>query len=148
MKAPWNIEMGFAPTADSITRRCIGDSVWEGRLGAMRWLILFIGIAEGGGVPIRPRRHPSGTDVFIDDIQIGAFVDLESRKAQYLARIYKGCSQASGHPTDATNHPNVNERQLVKALTLVIDHLQRTIYAKNKRNLEFHTLTEKDRLGR
>lgn len=148
MKAPWNVKMGFDSNADAITRRCIGDSVWEGRLAALRWLILFVGVSEKSGLPVRPKPHSSGTDVFIEDIAGGKPVDLVSRKAKYLAQIYKGCSQASSHATDRTKHPKVNERQLVKALSLVLDHLQRTIYAQNRRTITLHTLTPKDRLKR
>ena len=39
-----------------------------------------------------------------------------------------GLSQATSHPTEGTNHPDVREPRLAAALTIIIGHLQRTVY--------------------
>lgn len=142
MHAPWNLmrkKLVLETIDDQIAFRCTGNSVWEGRMTAMRWLILFVGIQEEGGFAIEARlRKP--TDMRIDAIRGGLVLTPSRPEAQKLALIWKGCSQATSHPTQDTNHPDVSERPLAEALEIVIEHLQTTIYSANRRSLLQDTL--------
>lgn len=146
MIAPWQVNAEPADKADLITRRCRGDAIWEGRLTSMRWLIMFVGISAKGDKwePVRPRIHDRDKDVFITRID-GGQTQLfpPGDDARRLAKVWAGCSKATAHPTYRTAHPNVNEPELVTALTLVVEHLQRTIYAKVGKKLVDLVLTEK-----
>ena len=99
-------------------------------MAATRWLIEFVGIShsERSGKPARPKKYPA--DVRIDDFAPGSsnLFDLSKRDARLLADVWKGCSQASGHATHGSNHPSVKETVLSKALEVIVDHLQDTIY--------------------
>jgi hypothetical protein len=55
--------------------------------------------------------------------------------SKILAKVWKGCSQASGHPTQDTNHPPVNPKALDEALRIIVEHLGRTIYSGGLANL-------------
>jgi hypothetical protein len=82
--------------------RCLSTAVFEGRLAGMRWLIEFVGISELNGKPRRPNRQD--VDVSIAKIARGHEIDLASPEAVLLSKVWKGCSQASGHPTQDSNH--------------------------------------------
>jgi hypothetical protein len=107
------------------------DSIWQGRLVAMRWLIEFIGIKESAqSIPARCQHSPKFPhDVFIVDLAGGAYFSLNTPDAQLLARVWGGCSQASSHATtDKHTHHPIDENTLAKALTVIVDYLQAGIY--------------------
>ena len=119
--------------------RCIGNAAWEGRMAGMRWLIEFVGIVDSKGKPDRPNRRT--VDVSVTHIAGGREIDLAAPEAIVLSRVWKGCSQASGHPTQDSNHPPVDERALDEAMRIIISHLERTIYATSTRRLADEALT-------
>jgi hypothetical protein len=121
-------------TRVKIVLHCRESSVSEGRIAAMRWLIEFVGVALDSKENVcRPRRHKS--DVAITQLPEGKQFDLESHEAKFLSKVWKGCSQASGHPTQGTNHPSVDVKTLDEAIRIIIRHLEGTIYASGTRNL-------------
>ena len=108
---------------------------------AMRWLILFVGVSGKDNAPVEARfRLP--TDMRIDRLDGGILFDLNSPEAIVLEKIWRGCSQATSHPTQDTNHPNVEVGPLAEALQIIITHLERTIYAAKGRSLLHDTLIE------
>jgi hypothetical protein len=120
--------------ADKIYWRCSTDSIWEGRLAATRWLIEFVGIKQdrsGNPACTKKGKH----DVRINDFDGGALLDPSTANGGRLADVWKGCTQASSHATNAYNHPQVNETVLAEALKTVLDHLQDTIYDKAREKL-------------
>ena len=110
--------------------RCSTDSIWEGRLAATRWLIEFVGIKQDkNGNPVCTGKKKN--DVRIDDFDGGALLDRSTADGRFLADVWKGCTQASSHATNAYDHPSVDDRTVLpKALKIVLDHLQGTIYDK------------------
>jgi hypothetical protein len=126
-------------TRNKIRYRFFQNAAWEGRMAGMRWLIDFVGIAaDSNGKPRRPTRY-GDADVSITCIQGGEKMDLASSDAATLAKVWKGCSQASGHPTQDSNHPPVDPTALDEAMRILIRHLERTIYAASSRNLVAET---------
>ncbi len=125
-------------TRDSIKAHCLLSAVSEGRMAAIRWLIEFVGIRDFNGKPGHPK--PRRTDVSITCIQGGEPIDPSSHDAAILAKVWKGCSQASGHPTQDTNHPPVDSPALDEALRIIVDHLKRTIYSASPDKLVAKTL--------
>lgn len=126
---------------DKIYWRCSTDSIWEGRLAATRWLIEFVGIKQDGeGKPaVCKKNFPK--DVRIDDFDGGKLLDHSTREGQLLANVWKGCSQASSHATNAYNHPPVSDRKdLPEALKIILDHLQNTIYQTAGKNIRDYVL--------
>ncbi len=117
----------------SIRTRSLFNAAWEGRMAGIRWLIEFVGVVEKGGKPDRPNRR--GADIAITRIADGAEFDLSSPDALVLSRVWKGCAQASGHPTQDSNHPPVDDKALDAAMRIIIRHLNHTIYAKSARKL-------------
>jgi hypothetical protein len=124
--------------------RCATDSIWEGRLAATRWLIGFVGIKRddkgnpavyGGG-----RKGVCHSDVRIDDFDGGKLLNHLTKEGRLLADVWKGCTQASSHATNASNHPPVSENVLTEALTIIIDHLQNTIYQKAGKEVRAYVL--------
>jgi hypothetical protein len=115
--------------ADShaVRARCDGNAIWEGRLVAVRWLIEFVGVKDKHGKPARPT--PVGADASISMMSGGTPFDLQLPDAIFLARVWKGCSQASSHATHASSHPPVGEAELDRAMSIVMAHLDRTVYA-------------------
>ena len=114
---------------ERIARRCATDAIWEGRLCAMRWLIDFVGRTEDkNGNPIEHKRPRPG-DFGIEMLPGGVKISPNSPEAATLARFWKGATQGSSHPTDHRQHPQVNEPELDAALGVIIDHLDKTIYA-------------------
>jgi hypothetical protein len=147
MPGKWAVNLAANAKAGDLPFRCMGDSIWEGRLASMRWLILFVGISAKAGTwaPTRPRPYKESQGVFITRIeggQMGLFPQT-SPDAKTLAHIWAGCSKASSHPTNRIDHPKVNEPELVAALEIVIRHLQNTIYSKAGKNLIDYVLTIK-----
>ena len=122
----------------SIMHRCFLHTVSEGRMAAIRWLIEFVGIREVNGKPEYP--SPRKTDVSISFIQGGKPIDIDSPEAAFLAKVWKGCSQASGHPTQDTDHPPVDPKTLDKALRIIVSHLKQTIYSADPDKLTALTL--------
>lgn len=120
---------------EKVARRCETDAIWEGRLSAMRWLIELVGITrDRNGVPI-PKPRNNVTDLFLSDLPGGSLISQSSPEAQTIALFWKGSTQASSHPTFASGHPPVNEAEIKIALDLIIDHLQRTVYATAGKDL-------------
>lgn len=117
----------------SIRARSLFNAAWEGRIAGIRWLIEFVGVVDRGGKPDRPNRR--GADVGITDIAGGVEFDLSVPEALVLSRVWRGCSQASGHPTADSSHPPVDDKALDDAMRTIIGHLDRTIYAKSARKL-------------
>ncbi len=109
-------------------------AAFEGRMTAMRWLIELVGVCERKGKPDRPRQFP--TAVSIQSLQDeDQRIDLFSDEAQFLAKVWTACSQASAHPTQGTNHPTIDNPTLDKALRIIVNHLQRTVYSGRSPNL-------------
>jgi hypothetical protein len=102
----------------------------------MRWLIEFVGIKEKDGRAVEsiPNRSRP-TDAYINAFSGGILLTSSRAEAQMLASLWKGCSQASGHATHGTQHPDVSDQRLAEALTIIITHLELTIYAKSKTSL-------------
>jgi hypothetical protein len=119
----------------AIQHRSAGNAVWEGRMAAVRWLIEFIGVKEDKNTGKPVLVSPRGVDCSITMIQGGAPFDLSSPDAIILARVWKGCSQASSHATHKSGHPPVGEAQLDQAMRIVTAHLDRTIYAVHSRRV-------------
>jgi len=120
----WIVNSG----AEKIARRCETDAIWEGRICSMRWLIEFVGLTEDkNGNPIT-RLKPKPSDFGIDDLR-GTTISPASPEASILAKVWKGGTQGSSHPTHQSGHPIVNESELDAALKVIMDHLDKTIYA-------------------
>ena len=125
---------------------CATDSIWEGRLAATRWLVEFIGIKrDGNGKATEHKKQKGSKDVRIDNFDGGKLFDLADPNAQLLADVWKGCSQASSHATNEYNHPAVSDRkELPAALTIVLNHLQDTIYSRAGKQVRDCVLKSKD----
>lgn len=135
MKTPWAVHLRpIVLQPDRLANHCVWAALHEGRLTALRWLIEFVGIKESKGVAAEwtPTRR---TDVRIDSINGGIVFTPSRPDALTLAMVWQGCSQASGHATQGTNHPDVSDQKLADALALIVAHLELTIYSKNQMNL-------------
>lgn len=122
-----------ATEPQKIRERCEGNAIWEGRMAAVRWLIEFIGVKEDKhGKPVRP--NPRGADASITMIAGGTLFDMSSPDAIFLARVWRGCSQASSHATHASGHPSVEPSELDRAMRIMTAHLDQTIYSGQSRN--------------
>jgi hypothetical protein len=133
MKAPWRLPaVGVSYLSPEVG--CLLVGTHEGRMTALRWLILFIGLK--GEKSLRPavEELTRETDMRIDRLG-GAVFPVGRAEAQILARAWIGCSQATSHPTLGTKHPPVDPPVLAVALAIVIEHLQREVYAPNRRDL-------------
>ncbi|HEY6344874.1 MAG TPA: hypothetical protein VIY49_25535 [Bryobacteraceae bacterium] len=129
---------------DPFSWRCAGDSMWEGRQAATRWLIELIGVKMNkDGKLGRPTRKPPWPDVGLEHFDGGSanLFDLSNADAGSLAKIWKGCTQASSHPTHNSNHPPVDEQPLSRSLAVVVQHLQDTIYQRAGESLRDYVLT-------
>lgn len=131
---------------DEIYWRCATNSIWAGRLAATRWLIEFIGIKQGkNGKAMRAKKQQGSQDVRIDNIDGGILFDVDGAEAQFLADVWKGCSQASSHATNQYDHPSVSDQSaLPAAVTLILNHLQNTIYLRANVNLRDCVLNSRD----
>jgi hypothetical protein len=59
--------------------------------------------------------------------------------------VWKGCSQASSHATNEYNHPAGNDqKELPDALTMILNHLQDTVYNKASKSVSDCVLKSKD----
>src|SRR5215472_6627821 len=101
---------------NALRNRFLLTAAFEGRMVAMRWLIEFVGICEKSGQPERPT--PRKGTVSIDSLG-GKEINLSSSEAKTLAKVWKGCSQASGHPTRDTNHLPLTDAVLDEALRII-----------------------------
>jgi hypothetical protein len=127
--------------ADHIYWRCSTDSIWEGRLAATRWLIEFVGIRQSrkGSPAVCKKSFPE--DVRIDDFEGGTLLSHLTPEGQFLAGVWKGCSQASSHATNAYSHPSVSDtKDLPEALKIILDHLQNTIYQTAGKDISRYVL--------
>jgi hypothetical protein len=136
----WAMAPGPEIKGDNFHVYCLCRSVQEGRHIAMRWLIEFVGIADRdkSGTPQRPRRMNPDEQVTISRFSKGGIlfhIDKDSAAAVKLSKVWKGCTQASSHPTTGTNHPPIELEELAEALGLVIAHLETTVYAANRYDL-------------
>lgn len=112
---------------------CIDRSIQEGRNIAMRWLIEFVGIANTDtktGNPQPPGPPPSknaAEPVTIGRFNGGLLFDAGNNRiaAVKLSKVWKGCTQASSHPTTRSNHPPIEANELAEALGIVIAHLKK-----------------------
>lgn len=110
MDPPWDIGI---PDVTDVATRSLTDSVTEGRHSGMRWLIFFVGIMAGrDGRPMETIYKTDDTDVWIERIDGGALFDHSTPDGLELARLYVGCTQATGHPTRDTAHPPITEIEL------------------------------------
>jgi len=125
---------------------CLQHTVSEGRMAAIRWLIEFVGIHDVNGTPRHPRLRK--TDVSISFLEGGKPIDPSSRDGAFLAEVWKGCSQASGHPTQDTDHPDVDPKTLDKALRIIFRHLRQTSYSADHGKLLALMLTTLPRTNR
>jgi hypothetical protein len=133
MRAPWRLPpVGISHLSPEVG--CLLVGTHEGRMTALRWLILLIGLK--GEKSWRPavEELKLETDMRIDRLG-GALFPVGRSEAQTLAKAWIGCSQATSHPTLGTNHPPVDPPALAEALAIVIEHLQRELYVPNKRDL-------------
>jgi hypothetical protein len=113
--------------ADPFHIYCVGRGMDEGRKSAVRWLIDLLGVAgTEAGDPYRPTKKK--TDVTLERFGAWSF-DLNSPNAVTLAKIWKGCSQATSHATTDTNHFAVGDKELAEALTAVVEYLEAQLYA-------------------
>ena len=131
---------------EQIYWRCATDAIWEGRLAVIRWLIEFVGVKQdnNGNPSEKKKGEKNVNDVLINDFDGGSKLDLSTAEAKFLANVWKGCSQASSHATDGSNHPPVSDQEeLPQALTIIVDHLQNTIYGKANKNLRDFVLSLK-----
>jgi len=127
-----SIDPELRTEVDKIYWRCATDSIWEGRLVATRWLIEFVGIRQDGkGNPAVFEKSKFGQDIRIDDFDGGILLGHSTHEGQLLANVWKGCSQASSHATNAYSYPPVSDKkELPEALKIILDHLKNTIYEK------------------
>lgn len=126
---------------------CICRAVDEGHYASMRWLIEFVGIrmATNHSKPTRPTPYKVADPmkakkaadelVSIKRFKGGRYFPKRRGGSALLAKIWKGCSQASMHPTRDTDHPDVSPPRLARALVLILNHLERHLYASNGLNL-------------
>ena len=135
------IDPALTTDEDKIYWRCSTDSIWEGRLAATRWLIEFVGIQQDkNGNPIAcPKKWKD--DVRVTDFG-GRLLDPSTPDGRRLADVWKGCTQASSHATNAyPPHPSVDDRTVLpEALKVILDHLQDTIYDKASKKLRDYVL--------
>lgn len=135
MHPPWDLPPIHVAPNERLSLRCIANGAWEGRMTALRWLIMFVGIKQdGSGCACEAALGPA-SDMRIDGILGGVLFPPSHPDADKLAKVWRGCSQATSHATEGSNHPPVTEPYLAEALHVVIAHLESTIYASNGRSL-------------
>jgi len=146
-KSPLQVQALIDPKCrdekDKIYWRCATDSIWEGRLAATRWLIEFVGVKQKNGQPSECRKKTESNDVRISDFDGGKLFDLHNNleDAECLANMWKGCSQASSHATNAYNHPSTRDEAVRNVLIIILNYLDETIYEKAGKNLKDCVLT-------
>jgi len=130
--------------ADSVAVHCVDSALWEGRLTATRWLIDFVGVScNKHGQPSRPVQKLH--DWRIDKMGAPLF-PLSDVNAQKLADVWLGCTKATSHPTQGSGHPPVDPNELNTAIAIVIEFLDRTLYAPAGRSILTDTLTKHPRV--
>lgn len=133
-------EARITSQADSVALHCTDNAVWEGRLTATRWLIDFVGIScSAHGKPGRPTKHLH--DWRVDKLGTPLF-PLGSADAQKLADVWLGCTKATSHPTRGSGHPPVDPTELNAAIAIVIEHLDKQLYAPSGRSIMADTLLQ------
>lgn len=138
MRSPWTMPRPpTMPKNGNFHVWCLGRSVEEGHLAAMRWLIEFVGVTfdPKSGTPIPPRPHSNGKSVSVQEVGGSMFPLSNLSDALFLAKVWQACSQASLHPTTDTNHIEISHYEIARALQLVIDHLQIALYGPKGRYL-------------
>lgn len=118
---------------------CYHHAIHQGRMAAIRWLIEFIGIK---GKRERGQLRAVASDAARNmrlDFGIGKlgapYFPTEHHSAIKLAEVWESCARAVGHPTEGTVH-DVEDETLASAMELILDHLERTIYAPPKRSMK------------
>jgi hypothetical protein len=116
---------------------CLNRSVEEGHLAAMRWLIEFIGVTlNQSEKPVPPNAHKNGKSVSIAQVGAPMFpITSHVDAALFLGKVWQACSQASLHPTTDTRHMDLPAAELARALGIVIDYLQSSLYGPKGRDL-------------
>jgi hypothetical protein len=103
----------------------------------VRWLIEFVGITYSEKTKGAIKPNPRPTDVGIGDFDGGAAICPTAPNARILANVWKGCSQASSHATNAYNHPSVDDHTVLpQAIGIIVDHLQQTIYNRAGKSIK------------
>jgi hypothetical protein len=119
---------------------CLEMAAWEGRFAATRWLIEFVGVKlDKNGKPARVRDEKNRKrehDVDILDLPGGEYFPLGSDEAVLLAEVWKGCSQATSHATDGSEHPSISRDRIAKAVLAVVHHLEATVYKQAGRSVQ------------
>lgn len=107
----------------------------------MRWLIEFVGIhqdKDGDPKTREPNRNrpQSQYDVWIEDLAPGTRLDPNIDDARVLADFWRGCTRGSGHATNASNHPRVDDERRVQVISIILNHLQKNIYEPAGKNIK------------
>jgi len=80
------------------------------------------------------------SDVRIDRLDGGILFPTGHLDAMKLGLVWRGCSQATSHPTQDSDHPPIGDDKIAEALEIVIAHLETTIYAHAQADLRKLTL--------
>jgi hypothetical protein len=140
MPPPWNLGEIHVVPQETTALRCLLNSSWEGRMTALRWLIMFVGIQQDKAGCAVEAKIKVPFDMRIDALDGGILVTPSNSDADKLAKVWRGCSQATSHATDGSGHPPVDEQHLAEALGIVIRHLESTVYRVARRSLLMETL--------
>lgn len=140
LRGDWTmLRASYLPLHSDFHTWCIGRSVDEGRFAATRWLIEFVGIKmhRKRRRADRPKPIQGQEDEFVSikKFHKGRLFPLRTRKSLILARVWKGCTQCSVHPTRDTSYPDVSPQKLAEALELMLTHLHESLYAPNRLGL-------------
>ena len=132
---------------------CLNDATFQGRIAAIRWLIEFVGLQEKADQALGPQPTPSyaarvlasgrqSTDFGVGMLPGGVFLLPTHKDAKLLARTWKGCAQAIGHPTRNTGHPDLDVETLTAVMRILIAHLDATAYQHAKISVKHAVLTQ------
>jgi hypothetical protein len=103
-------------------------AVWEGRQAALRWLIEFLGVAQGrDGKPKAPAIQSD--DVRITDLAGGVPLSISSSEAAELAVMWHAVSKATSHATQGSGHAPIDDIRLERVNRIIIEHLRKTVYS-------------------
>ena len=94
---------------------------------------------NGKESPLGPRIGNTGVSIL--SIEGGRQIKIPSPEAEILAKVWKACSQASGHPTRDTNHLPLTNTVLDEASRIIVEHLKETIYSADPDKLVALMLT-------
>src|ERR1035441_3083843 len=97
---------------------CAEQARHEGHIAALRWLIDFVGI--NAAEDLQPKRPPTWRSTSEDLSRFGQhqLIPIPSDDATFLAKMWKACSQATGHPTSGTNHESLEEPNRRRAMEI------------------------------